>query len=269
MSIRISDYAKINDKPSGEKLEIKASCGTSPVNSVARKTNTIPSELLKGAYGVIPFKGVSTKQKASHSVSFTANPLYKINLKEVAEEGIQRLVPGSFSELVLKDQKDEWALLNVEEMWSKIDKTDYTRCFTDNFIKEKDSRSYFVTEFVDSAKDLQDRITCLIETTNPKTVQNKDLFEIDLLQASPLIANKGNSAPIKGSGELSLYGAVKIAKENGFKKVGLISTNNSFYEKMGFTEIEKVDPVEGSWYELAADKFDDFLAKIAEKYNLE
>ncbi|MDD3236545.1 MAG: hypothetical protein PHV37_00430 [Candidatus Gastranaerophilales bacterium] len=259
--MKISAVPLVQEKTLNNQKEALAAQPLAPQDSGAIKTSEISSKLLQGAYGILPAK------TAKSSVSFGANPIYDVNLRQVVD-GVQKLIPANFSELIIKNEGDEWAMLNVQDIWKRLGKTDYADCFADNFIKRKEDKSYFVTELKDAVKELQDRITCLIETTNPKKTKDRDLFEVKLLQASPKIANKAETTSIKGSGEMSLYGAVRQAKEHGFSKVGLLSTNNSFYNKMGFSAVETYEDGAGGWYELPAEKFDEFLDKIAKKYKL-
>lgn len=229
------------------------------------KLASFPSNLIKGAYGLTCLNS-SIDNKNRFFVPFSANPLYKINLRKVAPQG-EKLIPANFSELIIHDFNDEWAMLNVQDIWSKMGDTPYADGIIDRFINPADNAKFYITEICDDTKELWNRITCLLKTTDP--LQNdKSKLEIRLLQASPAIANNPDTA-IKGSGELSLYGAVKLAKENGFKKLELLSTNNSFYEKMGLTAHPEIynDP-EGCYYELAADRFDDFLSRVEKKYNI-
>ena len=58
---------------------------------------------------------------------------------------------------------------------------------------------------------------------------------------------------------------VKEAKEHGFESVQLLSANNSFYEHMGFTTMEKYRQ---NWYELPSSEFDKFLERIEKKYGM-
>lgn len=228
----------------------------------------VPSVLLKGAYGVIPFKGQKINgTKNNAEVSFGANPLLDINLKKLINKQYE-FVPAKFSELVIGDNSDQWAMLNLEELWKN--KTELTGSFVTTFFNSKGEESFYLTEIPDSNKELFDRITCLLKTTNPK-VQQKESFDVHILQSSPCIANVKNS-PIKGSGELSLYAATRLAKENGFKKVRLNSLNDSFYDNMEFKKVEVVYkdeefPNEGGIYELPAELFDEFLERVEKKYN--
>lgn len=271
MSIRINDQQIQPDKAYNAKSETASD--NKPVASLdVKKVDSIPSSLLRGAYGVIPFQGIRNIQANTHSnVSFGANPLYDINLKKIVGEDLIEQIPAKFSQLVLKNEDDTWAMINIEDIWSKIAKTDYTGMITKNFIDaKKPERAYYVVESGDTSKELFDRLTCIMETTNPKTVLNKDYFEVHFLQSHPDIVNKAPGA-LKGSGELSLYGAVRVAKENGFKKVQLFSSNDGFYDKMGFVKTESISDEAGSsggMYELSSDMFDSFLKKIEEKYKL-
>ena len=273
MSIRISDTNHIVNNAKNE-LKAEQSSETLQSNSSSvRELNTIPSSLLRGAYGVLPQKKIDAIQNLEKpkSVSFSANPLYDINLKKLADNNLYEPLKAKFSQLLNNDD-DAWEMLNVQDVWGRLGSSEYTEMITDNFIKAKNpQRAYYLVETSDSRKELFERATALLETTNPKKL-DKDIFEIHFLQASPALVGK-NAPEIKGSGELSLYGAVKVAKENGFKKVQLFSSNDGFYEKMGFVKAESLYPEDktvsdGGIFELSADMFDDFLVKIENKYKI-
>ncbi len=270
MNMKISENKFVSESVKDEKVQQSTTDPISQDRPAGISVNEIPSSLLRGAYGVVPFSGNMQTRPQSKAVPFTANPLYDINLRKLTNDVDYKNIPAKFSELIIGDDIDHSAMKKLKELWKHI--TDYGSTFADNFDKQKAEKSYYLTEVVDDSKSLYDRITCVVETTNPKKSANKDVFDIHLLQASPKLANK-QASEIKGSGELSLYGAVKVAKENEFKKISLISTNDSFYDKMGFEKVDMLDPDEsmfneGGIYELAADKYDDFLNKIEQKYNL-
>ncbi len=271
MNIRVQDYKYSPDSPKNDKAFIK-NLEREEIKKDVVKTDTIPSSLLRGAYGVIPFKGSTpVKQTNQKKVSFGANPLYDINLKKLVDKDTYKIVPAKFTQLIVDEEKDVDTLVELASDWANKGENDLTQLILRDFLKKKEGKSYFVTEHSDKTKDLWDRTTCLMQTTNPYS-RNKEYLEINLLQSSPELIN--NSAAItKGSGELSLFGAVKLADENDFKKVRLKSCNDSFYEKMGFIrvgedEMMSIYPNSGGIYELPQEKYDSFLSKISQKYNI-
>ena len=92
--------------------------------------------------------------------------------------------------------------------------------------------------------------------------RDKSLFAVDYLQAHPNIENKQSPA-IKGSGELMLYGCVKEAKEHGFKKVYISSSNNPFYEHLNLKPGAR-----NSTFIIDEADYDSFLAKVEQKYEI-
>lgn len=271
MDIKVSDYKIQDNKFKKESSQVKAA-KTPTVEYANKQINTIPSKFFKGAYGVIPFKAHSP-DRSSHNISFGTNPLYSIKLKKLIGPEKYETINAKFSELAADSIDDILAICKVNDNWPRIGKTQYSGLISENFTQGKEpERAHFVIETVDAAKELANRITCLVETTHPTKVLNKDVFKIHFIQASPDIVNIKPS-PIKGSGELSLYGAVRLANENGFKRIQLDSSNDSFYEAMGFKRAGNMYDVcefenEGGIYRLSSRKFGQFLKKIENKYDI-
>ena len=89
---------------------------------------------------------------------------------------------------------------------------------------------------------------------------------INFLQSAPEIADNKRSS-IRGAGALALYAVVDYAKRHNHSKVCLFSSNNSFYENMGFENSGK----KGSYlsncdFHLDKRDYDWFLDKIRKKY---
>ena len=152
----------------------------------------------------------------------------------------------------------------IGNYWSRKPKeTSYGITVSNNFLWAACDNNFYIIEKSDKSKNTYRKTTCIMETT-PVDSEDKSMFRIFLLQSHPEIARKQHPK-IKGSGELALYGGVKEAKEHGFESVQLLSANNSFYEHMGFTTMEKYRQ---NWYELPSSEFDKFLERIEKKYGM-
>ncbi|MCQ2788939.1 MAG: hypothetical protein MJ229_01040 [bacterium] len=198
------------------------------------------------------------------NTNFGATKLYNVNLKKMINGNMDKFIPAEIIKLDPNDAADKSQISKLFGPWSR---TEYGEDSFANFMHNIEG-NYFVTAIKDKAQELSKKITCFIQTTDAKNAPNKTNYEIVYLQAAPDL--KKASEAIKGSGELSMYNAVKEAKENGFKKVHVLSTNNPFYEHLGFDKKLEIpiEDKEGGVFELPAQKFDEFLNKIAKKYNL-
>lgn len=228
------------------------------------QTSEISSNLFKGAYGILP----STPATKTKSVSFSGNPLYKINLKKKKPNGEYETIPALFCQLIKNNRKDKKIIAKLRKSWRN--ETTYGNDISMGFLKYKSNReSYYFTEIIDPEKNPNKKITCIVKSTNPNQPKNKDVFMIEYLQSSPDIADVKNP-PIKGSGELCLYSLIKIAKQYGFKEVRLSSTKYGFYEEMKFEVIKRYgkDGKIAAEYRLDASNFDSFIERVEKKYNL-
>ena len=96
-------------------------------------------------------------------------------------------------------------------------------------------------------------------------VKRERSLSLKLLQSSPQIL--GKQEPIKGSGENSISCIIDLAKKNQCQDLDLLSTNDSFYEYLGFEKDMALK--EGvSFMFLDEDKFDPLVQKINRKYRI-
>lgn len=206
------------------------------------------------------FMGISTNY-SNTQVNFGATKLDNIKLRQKVSDGTYKLVKANFYELDTKSAEDWGIMGKLCNLWKNC--TTYVKDIADDFFDCDPNSRFFMNEIVDEKKG--NKVTSLMQLSNSKTKPSKELH-IYYLQASPDIANLKSSSPIKGSGELSLYEAVKIAKKDKCKKVVLCSTNDSFYDAMGFKKKKK-----GTFfttYALTKKHFKDFLKKVEQKYDL-
>ncbi len=200
---------------------------------------------------------VNTYNKAS----FGATILDNVTLRKKTLSGY-KTVEGFVSQLTKDDAGDIARLQGIKENWRKS--TIYSNEIIDNFCQNLKKKNFYITELKDNCVRIKNRICCMMQTTDPTVNQMRDKFRIDLLQSAPAIANKGSSSKIKGAGELAVYEAVKVAKKEGYQKVDLYSTNNSFYQKIGFEKNPK-----SNFFSLDKSQYDKFLSRIEQKYNIQ
>ena len=99
--------------------------------------------------------------------------------------------------------------------------------------------------------------------------KGKKECKILYLQASPEIADNKKSA-IKGAGIIAIYTVVKHAKEKKCARINLMSSNNSFYEHIGFTQEPPISPLYSAReFYLDAKDYDAFLKKVETQYKLD
>lgn len=210
---------------------------------------------------------------SNSNLSFGQTVLNKVNLRKIKGNDSFKFVKGYFSQLNTNDPKDLERIKQIETNWKagtilgeKIInkfKADWSK---DNALC---STNLYMTELKNTFLRISKKVCCLMETTNPKNNPNdREIFKINLIQSAPCIANNDiSSRPIKGAGELSIYGAVKVAQKEGYQKVKLHSVKNSFYEHIGFIPVEIYNRFCGV-FELPQEKYASFLEKIEKKYHI-
>ena len=205
-------------------------------------------------------------------INFGATPVFRIKLKQYSNDGFYHLVNAKFSRLVYSNKNDCETMYKVCENWhAPKGFNNYADSIVYNFQTPRPYKRHFITELQEKGKNLYSRLTSIIELTNPQ-IQDKEIFEIYYIQSSPKILETKQLPLIKGAGELAVYGAVKLAKNNGFEKIRLLSTNDTFYEKIGFEQQSSLSRSRkngvGSYYILPKEKYDLFMKNIERKYSL-
>lgn len=193
-------------------------------------------------------------------ISFGERPLYNIKLKERLENDTFSKTDGTFASLNPDDKRDTELIKKLETLWNP---SGYAAVIAEEFLhpyKSKNS-SFYIIEKNSPANDTLHKTTCIASATNVDNT-DKSAFEIDYIQTTPDISQSDNPQ-IKGSGELMVYGCVKEAQKYGFQKVSIFSSNNSFYEHLGFNKVAY------RWYELPSSQYDEFLERVEKKYAME
>lgn len=207
------------------------------------------------------------------SPNFGKTILNKVNLQKRQGDTF-KLAKGYFSQLNTTDKRDLRLIKSIKPEWeSKIMfSEDLIKKFEADFSKDinKCSTNLYMTELKSPISKISKKVCCLMETTNPQMNPNdREVFRINTVLSAPHIANSYplQERDIKGAGELSIYGAVKLAQKEGYKKIQLQSVINPFFEHIGLILTEKYNKLSGI-FELPQEKYADFLQKVESKYHL-
>ncbi len=200
---------------------------------------------------------------SKNKISFKSLPLYNVNLVKVNHKGEQELMPAFFSYITSRSTVDWNAVMKLKDDLS--DKTKYYSAMAGDFLSGLSSEAFYVIEKDNGAKNLADRIICLMQTSVPKWFNGKKPFSIKFLEVNPNQVRNATEK-IKGSGEMSLFGAVRVARSHGYEKVSLRSTSDSFYEKTGFKKFESSSGEQ--LYELKKEDYDLYLNLLKLKYKM-
>lgn len=198
-----------------------------------------------------------------NTTSFGARRIDKINLLKKTSAGYTDIIKSDFLELSSKNAKDLDFMAKLRDLWTG--KVEYIKQISTGFFQHDPTSCFFVNQI--NLKDGK-KVTSLMQTTNPKMAFDKEKFYVHFLQSAPEIANKKHRSPIKGSGEISLYEAVKMAKKNKYKELRIISSNNNYYKRLGLEEVELCGDGKGGVYRITKDKYNDFIDKVRKKYSL-
>ena len=204
--------------------------------------------------------------------NFGAKPIFNINLRKAGDTGYSS-IPARFSELSPYDETDCTAVNNLTRDWRDyIWSSNFIYNIASTFHSKSPKYKLYATE-TDAIGNgtLASKITSVIQTTNPQS-KDKDIFEIVCIQSSPDIADR-RIPVIKGSGELAMYGAVKLADKEGFDRVEARSFNHGFYEKIGFHRVDYFNTENyfksaTTYYVLPKESYNKFLNAVEKKYNL-
>ncbi|MBQ9688145.1 hypothetical protein IJV79_00755 [bacterium] len=211
-----------------------------------KSIGAIPSSKLQGAFGLVP--------------SFGRVQLDTVNLKKHVFMNVFKPLTASFVELERDVSMDLAKVKNTLAAWGY--KANYLYDIAYNFENGcRPQEKFYMIETGDG------KATNFMELRFPNPVAKEKVLEVRFLQSSPEIADKARASKIKGSGELALYEATKLAKENKIPKVVLTSVRDSFYEKVGFKKTEQLTE-NSSEFELTESMYDDFMKRIESKYNL-
>ncbi len=194
----------------------------------------------------------------SNDIAFGAKFLYKVKLKDrITKEPIQAQVfEMDFS------KSDKNLLTRLLEKWKM---TEYFYSIFSDYNEGRKSK-YLAVALGESKSLDENNIKSLVEFQRGM-IGRKKRCEVLYLQCSPEIANNPKS-PIRGAGEVALFGVVKYAKKNKHSEIVLFSTNNEFYKRIGFIpEDEVCATMPCCNFSLENQDYDNFLKNVKAKYN--
>lgn len=197
---------------------------------------------------------------ATSNQAFGAVRVDKVKLLKNKGNGVYKAIKGNVLELDPYDAKDKKIINKIRSDWKR---TEYAHSICDNFFDQENKTDRFFA--IQTKKGFKKQITNLMQLDIALDEAVKKLKVcIKYLQSAPNIANK-LTPDVKGSGEVALYEAVKIADKNKANSVFLFSTNDAFYEKAGLSK--EFEIANCSLYNLTEEKFVNFLNRVKEKYN--
>ena len=196
----------------------------------------------------------------------TSNPAFgavrvdKVKLLKNKGNGTYKAIKANILELDPYNAKDKKIINKLRTDWKR---TEYTHTICDNFFNQKNKTDRFFA--IQTKSGFKKQITNLmqIDAAFDEAVKKIKIC-IKYLQSAPNIANQ-LTPEVKGSGEVALYEAVKIANKNNAKSVFLFSTNDNFYEKAGLNK--EFEIANCSLFNLSEEKFANFLNRVKTKYN--
>lgn len=199
---------------------------------------------------------VDTFEKNAQT-SFTSRHIMDVNLK-------RRSTKNPIEAQVVKldsSQDDAKLMLNLLSFWAD---SEYIFSIADSYYNDKDFNIYAIAS--KNKKKLRSKDIKSIFSLRFENKKGLKVCDLEFLQSAPEIADNPKSS-IKGSGEVALYYVVKLAKDNNCDRVTLSSTNNSFYENMGFEMGVKKHPYSKiTPFYLEKSDYDWFLKRVEEKY---
>lgn len=222
--------------------------------------NSILNYQTFGKQTFVPKNNTAIKKdvfEKSNPVSFTSRHIMDVNLKR---RTTKNPIQAQVRELDFSSQDDR-LMFSLSSMWAR---TLYMESVLKNYFKGGANRFYIVAE--GQKDDIKASDVKSILFFKDVVKDGKKQCRLEFLQAAPEIADNEKSS-IRGSGELALYAAVHHAKETGCRQVTLTSTNDEFYDKVGFEMGVKKDYKKAGWpYYLDEKDYDWFLEKVEKKY---
>ena len=203
---------------------------------------------------------------------FGSRKVFPVKVRKKNERNEYDFVNAKFTSLSPQSKRDRDAMDEILHSWYAPKCEDnYISNIVSSFKTNKYSKSYAIELEDVNTKKLAPRILSLIQITDPN-ISNKECMEVFYLQASPVILWSEDTPIVRGSGEMAMYGAVKLAQKNQFDRLEVFSTNDGFYDKIGLpltcTSSVNLYGNAGSFYELQRNDYARFLNNIDRKYSL-
>lgn len=225
---------------------------------------------------VSPYMNLRTKVNARENLPLkSANPykpsfsrisIYELNAIKEEPDGRRTKVPVRFSKLDRQNIDDHKDMLKMRFNLGKKDVCGIFIC--EDFAGHPPSMTHnFIIETEERELPLKDRIIAMAQVDiwdSPRSfVRN---MEINYLQSMRNVQSS-RFKNIKGSGELCLYGLVKLAQEKELDYIYLRSEEDKFYDHIKFGTKEKRGD-DSTYYVLKNGEFSEFLRRVEAKYGL-
>lgn len=201
----------------------------------------------------------SKKDFNTCDLNFCANYLYDVNLRR---RTTKRPIGAKVVELDFSD-KDDLLMLNLASFWRA---TSYFSPISSDYCKNSNKFKFFAIVDGNNSEPNAKDVKSLVQFRVCEDKNEGKTCDIIYLQCASDIADNEKSS-IRGAGELAVYSVVNYAKKCGCEKVTLQSTNNGFYENIGFEMGAGYSPISGYCpFYLDKKDYDWFLKRVEEKY---
>lgn len=187
---------------------------------------------------------------SNNNLSFGSKPIYRMNV--ISRKRNNEFIPVLFSELD-KSSDSDIALM------SSLNSTKWSLCpifsqLCEDFTNKKPGKNFFIIESI--YNNTVDRIKSIISITKEKTK-----ITVNQLISSP---KEQEENEIKGAGATAILGIIKIAKKENIPEISLCSTEDIFYERLGFKQDDFT-----CLMQLGSEKFDKVIETISRKYKID
>lgn len=205
-----------------------------------------------------------------NNITFGAKTLYPIKIKKAIKGGYRR-VKANFAELSTRSETDKKYIQEIQQAWQLAKSRDnYIGDIACSFRNDANlydipEYKYFITRLASKNGKMSKKIASIIAI---KLDNKKRNIILEYIQSASQVKRKSAVPQVKGAGELAILGLIKYAKEHGFRKIVLNSTNDDFYDKLGFKKIINKYAIDDPDYKLTFGKFEPFIRKISEKYGI-
>lgn len=206
------------------------------------------------------------------NINFGAKTLYPMMIKKAVKNGY-RLVKADFAELSVRSKKDKQCIDELKKAWRfSSSENNYIHDIAQKFYDDAGFKTsplyrYFVVRLASGKKKMSQKIASIMAVK----IEPKELLFLDYIQSASQVKHNSNVPKVKGAGELGILGLIKLAKGSLLKRLCLSSTNDTFYDKLGFKfNYEHIQSVLSSaTHSLPKRKYNSFIEKTEKKYNIQ
>lgn len=216
----------------------------------------------------------SCSAKRPRAVPFRGHRLFRVNLLEVLPDKTQKVVGAYFTKM---DDEDASLMRNLDYLWGgseyggQIIDSFYNECRKKTLKKEVQVKGtpfeiyrvikgspldthHFMVECPQNF-DNEKRVKALAEVS-----EYKDYLYLDFVQSSSKL---GLDEVIKGGGTMILYGITKLAKVMKKKYIGLMSSNDAWYDHVGIWQRKNLCE-----YVLPSHLYSKFQKQVEQKFQI-